>query len=73
MKLRPVTKLDKRKTSTLKTFDDDVTLIKCDVILFFPIYGEFTAIQKLDSGRMVYKICIFINSSLLSYRTLKKT
>ena len=56
MNLRPVTKIDKRNTSPSKKFDDGVILINYDVIVFFPIYGEFTAIRKLDSGRMVYKI-----------------
>ena len=36
----------------------------CDVIVFFPIYGQFAAIREPDSGRMVYKIYSFINSDL---------
>ena len=36
----------------------------CDVIVFFPIYGEFAAIRKPDSGRMVCKTYIFINNNL---------
>ena len=36
-----------------KKIDDDVMLTNCDVIVFFPIYGQFAAIQKLDSGRIV--------------------
>ena len=32
----------------------------CDVIVFFPIYGQFAAIRKPDSRRMVYEIYIFI-------------
>ena len=63
MKLGPVTKLDKRNTETLKKFDGDVMSADCDIIVFFSIYGQLEAIQKLDSGRMVYK--------LLSYITLK--
>ena len=39
----------------------------CDVI-FFPIYGQFEAIWKLDSIRIVNQTDIFINSSLLSYK-----
>ena len=37
-----------------------------DAIAFFPIYGQFAAVWKLDSGRMVYKTYIFINNNLLS-------
>ena len=36
----------------------------CDVIFIFPIYGQFRAIRKPDSGRIVYKANIFINSNL---------
>ena len=42
-----------------------------DVIVFFPIYGQFAAIQKQDSWCKVYKTYIFINSNLLSYRPWK--
>ena len=42
----------------------------CDAIIF-PIYGQFSAFQKLDSGCMFYKTYIFINSNLLSSRTWK--
>ena len=40
----------------------------CDVIAIFPVYGQFGAIRKLDSGFIIYKTCIFINSNLLSYK-----
>ena len=36
----------------------------CDVIFIFPIYGQFRAIRKPDSGRIVQKANIFINSNL---------
>ena len=39
-----------------------------DVIDIFPIYSQFGAIQKLDSGHIVCKTYIFINSNLLSYK-----
>ena len=42
-------------------------LTNCDVILFFPIYGQFGAIWKPDSERMVYKTYISMNSNLLFY------
>ena len=38
MKLGPVTKLDKRNTTT---FEDDVILAYCDVIVTFSIYSQF--------------------------------
>ena len=68
MKLGPVTKLDKRNKITSKTFDDDIMLANCDVIVVFLIYGQFGAIQRLDSRRIVCKTYIFINSNLLTYK-----
>ena len=68
MKLGPVTKLDKRNKTTSKKFDDDVMSENCDVIVIFPIYSQFGAIWKPDSGRIVCKTYIFINSNLLSYK-----
>ena len=38
----------------------------CHVIVIFPIYGQFGAIQKPASGHIICKIYIFINSNLLS-------
>ena len=68
MKLGPVTKLDKRNKTTSKKIDDDVMSENCDVIAIFPIYGQFGAIWKPDSGRIVCKTYVFINSNLLSYK-----
>ena len=68
MKLGPVTKIDKRNTATSRKFDDDVMLGNCDVIVFFPIYGQFAAMRKLYSGHMAYKTYIFINNNLKSYK-----
>ena len=53
MKLGPVTKLDKRNKATSKKIDDSVMSENCDVTIIFPIYGQFGAIRKLDSGRLV--------------------
>ena len=39
MKLEPVIKLDKRDTTTLKTFDYDVASANYDAIVIFPIDG----------------------------------
>ena len=66
MKLGPVTKLDKRNKTTSNKFDDDAMSTICDLIVIFPIYGQFGAIRKPDSGRIVCKTYIFINSNLLS-------
>ena len=68
MKVGPVTKLDKRNKTMSKKINDDVRLANCDVIVVFPIYGQFGAIQKPHSGRIVCKTYIFINSNFLSYK-----
>ena len=68
MKLGPVTKLDKRNKTTSNEFHDDVMSENCGVIVIFPISGQFGAIWKPDSGRIVCKTYIFIKSNLLSYK-----
>ena len=68
MKFGPVIKRDRRNSATLKKLNDDVMSTNCDGIVFFPIYGQFAAIRKPDSERMVYKTFIFINNNLLSYK-----
>ena len=40
-----------------------------DVIVIFPVYGQFGAIQKPDSRCMVCKTYIFINSNLFKLKT----
>ena len=72
MKLGPVTKLDKKNNKTSKKFENDVMSENCDVIVIFPIYGQFGAIRKPDSGRIACKIYIFIISNLLSYKNWKQ-
>ena len=44
----------------------------CDCISIFPIFGQFGAIRKPDFERIVCKIYIFNNSSLLSYKNWKQ-
>ena len=44
----------------------------CDVIVIFSIYGQFRAIRKPDSGRMVYNTYIFNNSNLFSSKNWKQ-
>ena len=62
MKLGPVTKIDKRDKTTSKKLHDDVNSKNGDVIVIFLIYGQFEAIRKPDSGRIV------CNSNLLFYK-----
>ena len=71
MKLGPATKLDKKNKTSSKKFDDDVMLENYDVIVISPIYLQFGAIQKPDSGRIVYKTYIFINSNIYILQKLK--
>ena len=59
-----------RNRKTLKHFHDDVILVNYDVTVIFPISCQFGAIRKPDSGRRICKSYIFINSSLLSYKSL---
>ena len=68
MKLGPVTKPDKRNKTTSKKFGDDITSANYDVLVIFSIYGQFGATRNLESGRIVRKTYIFINSNLLSYK-----
>ena len=43
----------------------------CNVIDIFPIYGQFAAIPRLDSGRIVFNTYIFINSNFFILQKLK--
>ena len=72
MKLVPVIKIDKRNKTTSKKFDDDVISENCDVIVMYPISGQFREIRKPDSGSIVCKTYIFINSNLLFYKNCKQ-
>ena len=68
LKLGPVTRLDRRNKRTSGKFDYEVMSENCDIIVIFPIYGQFGAIWKPDSGRIVCKMNILINSNLLSWK-----
>ena len=72
MKPGPITKLDKKIKIASKKFDDDVMLENCNVIVILPIFGQFGAIRKPDSGHIACKSYIFINSNRLSYKNWKK-
>ena len=63
MKFGLVAKLYKRNMEDKKKIDMSTN---CDVIVFFPIYGQFGAIRKQDSGRMVCETYNYINNNILS-------
>ena len=46
MKLGPVNEFGKRKKTTSKRFNHDVMSANCKVIVIFPIYDQFGAMQK---------------------------
>ena len=71
IKLRPVTKLDKRNKIPSKQFDNDVMSENYDIIFIFPIYGRFGAIWKPNSVCIVYKKNIFVKSRHLDYKERK--
>ena len=73
MELGPVTKLNKRNKTVSTKIDYDVMSVNCDVIVVFPIHDQLgnqigDVIRKPDSGCVVCKTYIFINSSLLYYK-----
>ena len=47
--------LARKKKPASKIFNDDFMSANYDVIVIFPIYGKFGAIQKPNSGRIVCK------------------
>ena len=59
----PVTKLDKRNKATSKKFDDHAMSENFDVIVIFPIYGQFGAIGKTDSGQINCKTADFLQKN----------
>ena len=66
MKLGPVDIIDKRNKNNVRKLDDDVMSANYDIIVIFPIYDQFGAIWKPDSGRTACKTYIFNNSNLSS-------
>ena len=72
MKLRPVTKLDKRNKTTSKKTWIWRHVRNFDVSAIFSIYGQFGAIRKPDSGRIICKTYTVINSNLLSCKNWKQ-
>ena len=64
MKLEPVTKLDQRNKTTSNKFGDDFMSSNCHIVVIFPIYVQFGAIQKPDFKRIVCKTYNFIDRNL---------
>ena len=56
MTFGPATKSANKKKKRSKIFRDDVLSANCDVIVIFPIFGQFRAIQKPDFECRVCKI-----------------
>ena len=68
MKLGPVTKHDKTNKKRVKNFENNIMSKNCDVFITFSIYDQLGAFWKRDSGCIVSKTYIFINSNLFSYK-----
>ena len=71
MKREPLSKIDKRNKTTWKNVDDEIMSKNCDAISVFAIYGQFGAVLKPDFKCIVWKINIFINRNILSYKNWK--
>ena len=59
MKLRPITKLDKRNTATLKKVNYDDLSTNCDFFVIFLIYDQLGSNQKPDSGLMLRNLLAY--------------
>ena len=46
MKFGQETKLDKKNKTTSRKFDNDFMSANCDIIVTFPVYGQFEAIRR---------------------------
>ena len=64
--------MTREKRQRLKKIDDDIMPTNCNVVIIFPIYGQFGAIWKSDSECMICETYIFINSNFLSYENWKQ-
>ena len=65
-------KLTRKTKQRPKKIDNDVMSANCDVIVIFPIYDQFGAIWKPDSGCTVCKFYIFIYRVLSSFKNWKQ-
>ena len=68
MKLGTLIKLDSRNNMTSRKIDDNVMRVNYDEVFIFPNYGQFEAICKPDSQRIVHKTYIFLKNYSLSYK-----
>ena len=69
MKLGPVTKINERNKTRSEKLNDDVIPENCGVIVILAIYCQFGAIRIPDSGGIVCKTYLFINSNFLSRKS----
>ena len=53
--------------------DDDVMSENCDVFAIFPIYGQFAAIRKPDSGPTVPKLIVSLIITFYLSKTENRT
>ena len=71
----PVIKLDMRNKTTSKKkkkkMDDYIMSGNSEVIVIFPIFGQFGAIRMPDSRHIVWKTYISIEINLLFYKKMK--
>ena len=67
-KLTSVTKLANGNKTMSKKCDDDVMSENCAVITIFPIYGQFGAIRKPDSGAWSVKLIFSLIVTFLSFK-----
>ena len=72
MKIRSITKLDKKNKTTFKKINHYIMSINCNVIFIFLIYDQSGVIWKTVSARIVCKTYIFIKSNLLCYKNWKQ-
>ena len=68
MKPGPVSKIDKKYNGN----ENDIMSANCDIIVSFPIYGQFGAIRKPDVGCIACKSFIFVNNNFLFYKNYKQ-
>ena len=71
MKFGPIIKLYKRNKATSNIFDDDVMSKNCDVIVIFAIYGQFGAIRKPDTAKLMFSLKVTFYLTKTENRTNK--
>ena len=75
MKLRPVTKLDKRNKTTSKKFDDDVMSENCHIIVIFGFLANLEQsvgwIPDTESAEITFSVTITLCLTKTESRTKK--